>query len=37
MVVYPDGVWYRCTTKEEVDLVIDQHLIGNEPVETLKI
>lgn len=37
MVVYPDGVWYRCSTKDEVDEVIQQHLMGDQPVETLKI
>ncbi len=37
MVVYPEGVWYRCTSKEDVEKVIQSHLIGGEAVEHLQL
>ncbi len=37
MVVYPDGVWYRCTSEAEVEEVIQKHIIGGEAVERLKL
>ena len=26
VVVYPEGVWYRCETKEDVDEVLKTHI-----------
>lgn len=36
-VVYPDGIWYRLTTEEEAERVLQEHLIGGKPVEELMI
>jgi len=36
-VVYPDEVWYRYSTEEDLDEIIDKHLIEGEIVERLKI
>jgi (2Fe-2S) ferredoxin len=33
----PGGVWYTARTVEEVDEIIDQHLVANTPVERLKM
>ena len=35
MVVYPDGVWYRPTTPEDVDEIVEGHLIRGERVDRL--
>ena len=37
MVIYPDGIWYHYTTKEDVDEIIAKHLIGEEIVERLRL
>lgn len=37
LVVYPDGVWYRCETESDVEEVIQSHLIGGAVVERLRL
>ena len=36
-VVYPDAVWYTFIDEEDLDEIIDEHLVGGRPVERLKI
>jgi len=37
VVVYPDGVWYGGVTLEDVDEIIESHIVGNIPVERLRL
>lgn len=36
-VVYPDGVWYTYVDQDDVDEIIDEHLVHGRVVERLKI
>jgi len=36
-VVYPDGVWYRHCTPENLDRIVAQHLVDGQIVEDLRI
>jgi (2Fe-2S) ferredoxin len=37
MVVYPEGVWYRPTTAEDVDEIVEQHLKQGKRVDRLVV
>jgi len=33
MIVYPDGVWYRCPNKKALSRIIEEHIKAGKPVE----
>ncbi|WGR96265.1 (2Fe-2S) ferredoxin domain-containing protein [Bradyrhizobium sp. ISRA443] len=35
MVVYPDGIWYRATTPEDIDEIVESHLKRGHRVDRL--
>ena len=37
LVVYPDAVWYAYRCREDIDEIIDSHLVHGQPVDRLKI
>ena len=37
LVVYPEAVWYTYVDKEDIDEIIDEHLVHGRVVERLKI
>jgi len=37
IVVYPQGVWYTYVDREDVDEIIEEHLVNGRIVERLKI
>jgi (2Fe-2S) ferredoxin len=36
-VVYPDNIWYQYIDEEDIDEIINKHLIAGKPVNRLKI
>jgi len=37
LVIYPQGVWYTFVDKEDIDEIVDRHLVKGELVERLLI
>jgi (2Fe-2S) ferredoxin len=37
VVVYPDGVWYTYVDRNDIDEIIDSHLVGGRVVDRLRI
>ena len=37
VVVYPEGVWYGNVELADVDEIVESHILGNRPVERLRI
>lgn len=36
-VIYPEGIWYTFVDEEDLDEIIDSHLLRGEPVERLRL
>ena len=37
IVVYPEGVWYTYVDKEDLDEIVEEHLVNGRVVERLRI
>ncbi len=37
VVVYPENVWYGRVTLQDVDEIVEEHLVNGRPVERLRI
>jgi len=37
LVIYPEGVWYKCETTEDVDRVLVEHLKNGNPIKDLML
>jgi (2Fe-2S) ferredoxin len=37
MVIYPEGIWYRPTTNDDIDEIVDTHLKQGQLVERLVV
>jgi (2Fe-2S) ferredoxin len=37
LVIYPEGVWYSCATTEDIDEVLQKHLVEGGRVERLML
>ena len=37
IVVYPDNVWYTYVDKEDIDEIIDSHLVNDRIVDRLRL
>jgi len=37
LVVYPEGVWYTFVDEEDLDDIIDEHIVNGRPVDRLRI
>jgi len=37
MVIYPEGVWYTWVDREDLDEIIERHLVAGERVERLRV
>ena len=37
MVIYPEAVWYQFVDKDDIDEIIESHLINGTPVDRLRI
>jgi len=37
VVIYPEAVWYTWVDREDIDEIIESHLVGGKPVERLRL
>ena len=37
VVVYPDGIWYRCETRDDAEAILTEHLQNGRRVERLML
>jgi (2Fe-2S) ferredoxin len=37
MVIYPEGIWYGYRTREDIDEILETHLVRGATVERLRL
>ncbi|MDP7569666.1 MAG: hypothetical protein QF677_07115 [Arenicellales bacterium] len=37
MVIYPEGVWYHYQSREDIDEILEHHVISGKPVQRLML
>ena len=37
VVIYPDNVWYGSVTSDDVETIVEEHIVGGKVVEDLQI
>lgn len=37
VVVYPEGIWYKNVSEEDVERIVDEHIVNGIPVEELRL
>lgn len=37
LVIYPEGVWYTYVDREDIDEILQQHVVGGKPVTRLRL
>ena len=37
LVIYPEGIWYKCETTEDVDRILSEHLKKGNPIKDLML
>ena len=37
IVIYPEGIWYTYVDKEDIDEIVEKHLIGGQMISRLQI
>lgn len=37
MVVYPEGVWYTYVDTDDIDEIVESHLVSGQPVDRLRL
>jgi (2Fe-2S) ferredoxin len=37
VVIYPEGTWYGNVTEEDIEIIVEKHLVGGEKVKELLI
>lgn len=37
IVVYPEGIWYRCENSRDAERILQEHILGGKPVKSLML
>jgi (2Fe-2S) ferredoxin len=37
MVIYPEGIWYTYRNRDDIDEILERHLVGGQVVDRLRL